>query len=83
MLEFIENSNNDIELDGKVIVRGYSSSLDDFNRFAHELRNASQQHRVASIWMLDGYIMDIEDFIQQEQYAVKSTLNTNHLMREG
>lgn len=72
MLDFCENDNNDIEFNGSVIVRGYNMTMDDFLRFAYELRNASGQHQVSAIRTLDDYVMDIEDFIAQEQHGLKN-----------
>lgn len=80
-MDFVENVDNDIEFNGSVVVRGYNMSMDDFLRFAYELRNASRQHQISSIITLDEFIMDIEDFISQEQYSVKvyaeKSLNDN------
>lgn len=70
-MDFFEKTDNDIELDGSVVVRGYNINMDDFLRFAYELRNSSRQNKVSSIYTLDGYVMDVEDFIAQEQHNIK------------
>ena len=73
MLDFIENENNDIELNGKVVVRGYNLSDNDFLRFANELRNATRQYRVSTIYALSGYVSDVEDFISYEKNQLRQT----------
>ena len=71
MLDFVENDNNDIEFNGKVIVRGYDLNDDDFARFSSELRNATRQHKVSTIYTLDGHISDVEDFINYERSLMR------------
>lgn len=73
MLDFIENEDNDIELNGKIVVRGYNPSDDDFARFANELRNATRQHKISTIYTLDGAISDVEDFLSYEKELLKKS----------